>query len=199
MQEVINELTFTEWFKKLTDYDSPWGWQQELADARTCRNRLIRVSTGMGKTQAVLAAWGYHRLLKNDESWPRRLVWCLPMRVLVEQTEQIAQQLAARIPEPLRPTIHMAMGGEDDGEWFLRPERPAVIIGTQDMLLSRTLNRGYGSPRARWPMEFGLLHQDALWVMDEVQLMDVGLATSAQLQAFRDQDCRCASMGPVHC
>ena len=37
-------------------------------------------------------------------------------------------------------------------------------------------------------MEFGLLHQDALWVMDEVQLMDVGLATSAQLQAFRDQD-----------
>lgn len=37
-------------------------------------------------------------------------------------------------------------------------------------------------------MEFGLLNQDALWVMDEVQLMDVGLATSAQLQSFRDHD-----------
>ena len=34
-------------------------------------------------------------------------------------------------------------------------------------------------------MHFGLLNNDALWVMDEVQLMDVGLATSAQLQAFR--------------
>jgi len=34
-------------------------------------------------------------------------------------------------------------------------------------------------------MEFGLLNQDCLWVVDEVQLMDVGLATSAQLQAFR--------------
>jgi CRISPR-associated endonuclease/helicase Cas3 len=56
------------------------------------------------------------------------------------------------------------------------------------MLLSRALNRGYGTGRARWPVEFGLLHHDALWIMDEVQLMDVGLATSAQLQAFRDQD-----------
>lgn len=76
----------------------------------------------------------------------------LPMRVLVEQTEQTAQQLAARIPEPHRPTIHLAMGGEDSGEWFLRPERPAVLIGTQDMLLSRTLNRGYASarPAGRW-------------------------------------------------
>jgi len=63
-----------------------------------------------------------------------------------------------------------------------------VLIGTQDMLLSRTLNRGYGAGRARWPMDFGLLNQDALWVMDEVQLMDVGLATSAQLQAFRHED-----------
>jgi CRISPR-associated endonuclease/helicase Cas3 len=110
------------------------------------------------------------------------------MRVLVEQTEQVAKAIAARIPEPLRPSIHIAMGGEDIGEWFLNPERTAVIIGTQDMLLSRTLNRGFASARARWPMEFGLLNQDALWVMDEVQLMDVGLATSAQLQAFRDHD-----------
>ena len=37
-------------------------------------------------------------------------------------------------------------------------------------------------------MEFGLLNQDALWIMDEVQLMDVGLATSGQLQAFRNAD-----------
>jgi CRISPR-associated endonuclease/helicase Cas3 len=37
-------------------------------------------------------------------------------------------------------------------------------------------------------MEFGLLNQDCIWVLDEVQLMDVGLATSAQLQAFRRED-----------
>ena len=71
---------------------------------------------------------------------------------------------------------------------IIYPECDAVLIGTQDMLLSRALNRGYASPRARWPMEFGLLNQDALWVMDEVQLMDVGLATSGQLQVFRGED-----------
>jgi CRISPR-associated endonuclease/helicase Cas3 len=184
----MNHQTFEEWFAALTQYASPRPWQSDLAADPTCRNRLIRIPTGLGKTQGVLAAWSYHRLHRRDAGWPRRLVWCLPMRVLVEQTEQVAQQLAARIPESHRPTIHIAMGGEDSGEWFLSPERPAIIIGTQDMLLSRALNRGYATARARWPMEFGLLNQDALWVMDEVQLMDVGLATSAQLQAFRDQD-----------
>jgi CRISPR-associated endonuclease/helicase Cas3 len=119
------------------------------------------------------------------------------MRVLVEQTEHVACQLAGRVPDAHRPMVHVAMGGEDAGEWFLCPERPAIIIGTQDMLLSRALNRGYASARARWPMEFGLLNHDALWVMDEVQLMDVGLATSAQLQAFRVED-REKGLRPCH-
>jgi len=184
----MSDRTFEEWFAALTLHASPRPWQADLAADPTCRNRLIRIPTGLGKTEGVLAAWSYHRLHRRDESWPRRLVWCLPMRVLVEQTYQVAQELATRIPEEHRPTIHLVMGGEDSGEWFLNPEHPAMIIGTQDMLLSRALNRGYASPRARWPMEFGLLNQDCLWVMDEVQLMEVGLATSAQLQAYRDQD-----------
>ena len=180
---------FIDWFALLTGHPLPRTWQGDLAATLVCRDRLIRIPTGLGKTEGVLAAWSFHRLNHADDQWPRRLVWCLPMRVLVEQTEQVARQLAERIPEAHRPTVHVTMGGEDAGEWFLSPERPAIIIGTQDMLLSRALNRGYASARARWPMEFGLLNHDALWVMDEVQLMDVGLATSAQLQAFREEDC----------
>ncbi|MFN4261699.1 MAG: CRISPR-associated helicase Cas3' [Gemmataceae bacterium] len=182
--------TFESWFGTLTGHPSPRSWQAELAATSTCCDRLIRIPTGLGKTEGVLAAWSYHRLHRGDDGWPRRLVWCLPMRVLVEQTEQVAQELADRIPDAHHPMVHVAMGGEDASEWFLYPERPAIIIGTQDMLLSRALNRGYASARARWPMEFGLLNQDALWVMDEVQLMDVGLATSAQLQAYRDKHLR---------
>jgi len=53
------------------------------------------------------------------------------------------------------------------------------------MLISRALNRGYASSRFRWPIEFGLLNNDCLWVMDEVQLMGAGLPTSAQMEAFR--------------
>lgn len=37
-------------------------------------------------------------------------------------------------------------------------------------------------------MEFGLLGHDALWVLDEVQLMGVGLATTAAMEAFRVMD-----------
>lgn len=189
--------SFDHWFSTLTGHKRPRLWQRELAEASTCRDRLIRIPTGLGKTEGVLAAWSFHRLQHLDDHWPRRLVWCLPMRVLVEQTEQVARQLAEQIPVVQRPTVHVAMGGEDSGEWFLHPERPAIIIGTQDMLLSRALNRGYASARARWPMEFGLLNHDALWIMDEVQLMDVGLATSAQLQAFRQED-REKRLRPCH-
>jgi CRISPR-associated endonuclease/helicase Cas3 len=53
------------------------------------------------------------------------------------------------------------------------------------MLLSRALNRGYGMSRYRWPMHFGLLNNDCLWVLDETQLMGPGLATACQLETFR--------------
>ncbi|MBX5494622.1 MAG: hypothetical protein IRZ15_04750 [Bryobacteraceae bacterium] len=81
------------------------------------------------------------------------------------------------------------MGGEEPDErrreWDLYPEKPVILIGTQDMLLSRALNRGYGMSRYRWPMHFGLLNTDCLWVLDEVQLMSSGLTTSLQFQAWR--------------
>jgi len=183
-----NPQDFAAWFTGLTGHSTCWPWQKVLGRDGKCRSRVIRISTGLGKTEGVLGAWSFHCVGQANGRWPRRLVWCLPMRGLVEQTEHVARTLAEKMPADNRPEVYLVMGGEDVGQWFLYPERPAIIIGTQDMLLSRALNRGYASPRARWPVEFGLLHQDALWVMDEVQLMDVGLATSAQLQAFRDDD-----------
>jgi CRISPR-associated endonuclease/helicase Cas3 len=88
------------------------------------------------------------------------------------------------------------MGGEDATDWRLYPEETAILVGTQDMLLSRALNRGFVAGRARWPMEYALLNNDCLWVLDEVQLMDVGLITSAQLQAFRNIHEQCESLVP---
>lgn len=77
------------------------------------------------------------------------------------------------------------MGGSDAGDWHLNPEKPAVLIGTQDMLLSRAMNRGYAATRFHWPIDFGLLNNDALWVFDEPQLMASGVTTSAQLAGLR--------------
>lgn len=188
---------FDQFFKNLTSHEHLHDWQRDLAVYDDCPNRLIRIPTGFGKTQGVLSVWLWHRVMKKNNLWPRRLVWCLPMRVLVEQTEKEVRDILTRLDcfwdgnsasHEGKVGVHQLMGGADSGNWHLYPEESAVLIGTQDMLLSRAMNRGYASPRARWPMEFGLLNHDTLWVMDEVQLMDVGLATSAQLQAFRYED-----------
>lgn len=187
--------SFGDWFKNLTN-NTPHAWQACLGQETLCCNRLIRIPTGLGKTHGVLAAWVSNRLQRKDNDWPRRLVWCLPMRVLVEQTKHEVEGILRKMDRlwtgnglhTEKVGVHMLMGGCDADDWHLWPEEAAVLIGTQDMLLSRALNRGYAAPRARWPMEFGMLNQDCLWVMDEVQLMDVGLATSAQLQAFREQE-----------
>lgn len=187
---------FDDFFKTLSNNLEPLAWQRDLSGDSLGDNRLIRIPTGFGKTLGILAAWSWHRIRRGDERWPRRLVWCLPMRVLVEQTKDEVERALARLgvlwdgesDHAGKVGVHFLMGGADSYEWHLYPEENAVLIGTQDMLLSRAMNRGYAAPRARWPMEFGLLNQDCLWVMDEVQLMDVGLATSGQLQAFRNDD-----------
>ena len=166
--------------------------------------KVLIAPTGSGKTAAVTLGWVAHRLHAPQET-PRRLVWCLPMRALVEQTaeairgwlDRLATHLNAPCALPGPNDVHVLMGGVETGVWFEQPERPAVIVGTQDMLLSRALMRGYASSRANWPMEFALLHDDTQWVFDEVQLMGAGRATSAQLEAFRVSEAeRTARAGP---
>lgn len=179
--------SFDDFFEQVTRYVRH-DWQARLALDSTCRDRLIRIPTGFGKTAGVTIAWLWNRAREGNDEWPRRLVLCLPMRTLVEQTERAVREWIERAGLHPEPSVHVLLGGLSPSEWQLEPERNAILVGTQDMLLSRALNRGYGSGRARWPMEYGLLNVDCLWVMDEIQLMDVGLATSAQLQGFANFD-----------
>ena len=116
------------------------------------------------------------------------------MRTLVEQTRDNVRTWLSNLGDREwkgegkhdgKIGLHILMGGEEKTDRDLDPEHDAILIGTQDMLLSRALNRGYGMSRYRWPMHFGLLNNDALWVMDETQLMGVTVETSAQLDGFR--------------
>ncbi len=168
-----------------------------LSNGVRCQSQLINIPTGLGKTAAVVLAWLWNRVHLQNPKWPRRLVYCLPMRTLVEQTDgEVKEWLNAHgllwNGKPANRVgkvgVHILMGGEDAGEWDIYPEENAILIGTQDMLLSRALNRGYGMSRYRWPMHFGLLNNDCLWVMDETQLMGVGVETSAQLDGFRHDE-----------
>jgi CRISPR-associated endonuclease/helicase Cas3 len=239
-----------EWQTRLAcGTDATAARPETLQNGDACGSRLIDIPTGCGKTAGTILAWLWNRVVLGTESWPRRLVYCLPMRALVDQIAEkdvlpwlLRLNLAAtkdNTPERARVDVLLAklnhrvtrkvrapvqnsghetpiegflvnrlsvsaianllwlaehspivlMGGEEldefRREWDLYPEKPAIVIGTQDMLLSRALNRGYGMSRYRWPMHFGLLNTDCLWVLDEVQLMSSGFTTSLQLQAWR--------------
>ncbi len=179
-------MSYEAFFRKATG-NPPYPFQQRLAEQPW--PDLIDVPTGLGKTAAVALAWAYK--LTQNPTTHRRLIWCLPMRVLVEQTadvirawfDTLAPEFAdANLPIP---RVQVLMGGHIDDTERNRPEWPTVIIGTQDMLLSRALMRGYAMSRYAWPMDFAWVNNDALWVFDETQAMGVAVETSAQLQAFR--------------
>jgi CRISPR-associated endonuclease/helicase Cas3 len=177
---------------------TPFDYQQRLAEDKHLPS-LVNVPTGAGKTNAIIGGWLWRRLTK-PESVGRRLVYCLPMRTLVEQTRNVAKAALKNLTElgvikQERFHVHVLMGGDVTDEWDGWPERECILIGTQDMLLSRALNRGYAMSRFRWPLHFGLLNNDCLWVFDEVQLMSDGLATTAQLAAFR---ARLQTFGHAH-
>jgi CRISPR-associated endonuclease/helicase Cas3 len=180
-------MEYRAFFQKATG-NPPYEYQLRLAAADPWPD-LLEAPTGAGKTEAIVLGWLWRRRCgpaKVRASTPRRLAYCLPMRVLVEQTRDRVRQWLARLGWAETVGVEILMGGETDNDWDLYPEREAVLIGTQDMLLSRALNRGYALSRARWPIPYGLLNNDCLWVFDEVQLMGSGLATTAQLAAFRD-------------
>lgn len=181
-------MDFDSYFERATGF-APFPYQRRLALAAAMPG-LLQAPTGAGKTAALVLGWlwqrRFHASADTRAATPRRLVYCLPMRVLVGQIAGNVETWRQRLGlDDLG--VHRLLGGEVDEAWEAQPERDCILVGTQDQLLSRALNRGFSMSRFRWPMHFGLLNNDAWWVLDEVQLMGPGLRTAAQLQGLRDQ------------
>jgi CRISPR-associated endonuclease/helicase Cas3 len=181
----MSRLSFRSFFTRACGNGrEPYPYQERFAEAEQLPE-IVGAPTGAGKTATAALGWLW-RLFYSGRPTPRRLLYCLPMRVLVEQSKREIEQWIKRATLEQDVSVNVLMGGVDADEWYLHPEKPAIIIGTQDMLLSRALNRGYAASRFHWPIDFGLLNNDCLWIFDEIQLMGTGLATSTQLQAFRE-------------
>ncbi|GLY28099.1 CRISPR-associated helicase Cas3' [Kineosporia sp. NBRC 101731] len=170
----------------------PYDYQCRLAEEGL--PELLSVPTGTGKTLASVLPWLYRKRLHPEaavrDATPRKLILVLPQRSLVNQTHGVVDRWLNNLHDQLGwapVALHQLMGGEssDDRAWKVDPAADAVFVGTQDMVLSRLLMRGYGEGRTAWPMSFGLLHTDAQFVFDEVQLMGPGLGTSIQLEGLR--------------
>ena len=201
----MNRSPFQSFFAAATGLQtSSYDYQTDMAE-REHPPDILAVPTGCGKTAAAVLSWAWRRRECPDDDirrrTPRRLVYCLPMRSLVEQVHEEIIKWFGNLgwlsspslkADSYRPNwsddkvpVFRLMGGEEAAEWEGHPEREAVLVGTQDMLLSRALNRGYAMKPYYWPIVFGLINVDALWVFDEVQLMGVGRTTSVQLHLFR--------------
>ncbi len=93
----------------------------------------------------------------------------------------------AALPSDLPVQLGVLRGGlADDGEWRVDPARPAVVIGTVDMIGSRIMFSGYGDGQSRRPMHAGLLGHDSIVMLDEAHLSPAMAALIHAINRIQD-------------
>ena len=175
--------TFDALFREATGY-RPYGYQARIA--RDGLPDVVQAPTGAGKTGVILA-WLWRRLYGPDPAGtPRRLIYALPQGSLTEQVSGQARQWLANLGLTDEVTLHVAMGArwETEGEWRDDPHKPAIVIGTADVLVSAALVRSFAVSRAIAPIDFALVTNGAHWLIDEPQLSPQATTTMRQLAGF---------------
>lgn len=147
----------------------PFPWQVALYEHFVANvvPSVATLPTGLGKT-SIIAIWLLARLV--NPKLPRRLVYVVNRRTVVDQTTREVERLVKNLPEVALAVSTLRGQFVDNREWSADPSRPAVICGTVDMIGSRLLFSGYGAGFRTRPMYAGFLGQDALFVHDEAHL-----------------------------
>ncbi|MGH9204865.1 MAG: DEAD/DEAH box helicase family protein, partial [Vicinamibacterales bacterium] len=140
----------------------------------------LDIPTGLGKT-ATMAVWLVARAL--GASLPRRLVYVVDRRAVVEQATEEAESLRAWVAKERTVADSLGLGDRalpistlrgqhvDNRAWLDDPSSPAIVVGTIDMVGSRLLFSGYGVSSKMRPYHAGLLGADTLVVLDEAHLV----------------------------
>lgn len=191
---------FDTWFTKLTG-NPPFPWQRRLHALFAAGDfpEACSIPTGVGKT-SVLPIWLIALALQPGRV-PRRLVYVVNRRTVVDQATREAEELRFRldsVPDladrlsALSATRSrlLAIGtlrGQfaDNAEWRKDPSQPAIIVGTVDMIGSRLLFNGYGLGFRTKPAQAGLLGQDTLLIHDEAHLEPAFQSLLEKIRAFQ--------------
>ncbi len=200
----------------------PFPWQVRLAE-RVCAasdNRAngdstsawpdaLALPTGSGKTTcidiAVFALACQADRPTSQRTAPRRILFVVDRRVIVDEAYQHALELARRLHEasggilkavadalrqiagsdtPL--TCHQLRGGMyRDDAWARTPAQPCVIASTVDQIGSRLLFRAYGRSFKSWPVHAGLAGNDSLILLDEAHCANPFRQTAAAVARYR--------------
>lgn len=198
----MNSIEFCEVFEKLTS-NPPFPWQQALYDrfvsgAADHIPASCNLPTGLGKT-SVIAIW-LIALANRPDKMPRRLVYVVNRRTVVDQTTHEVLRIRDSLPkvhvlpDHVRQVAISTLRGQfaDNREWSANPSRPAVICGTVDMIGSRLLFSGYGLGFRAKPLHAGFLGQDVLLVHDEAHLEP---AFQDLVNAIQAEQVRCGDFG----
>lgn len=176
-------MDFKSAFESLTGYP-PFRWQARLYADHFSKGEIpaaLDLPTGLGKT-SVMAIWLIARAL--GATLPRRLVYVVDRRAVVDQATAEAEKLRAALDgaaSEFRGKLGLSdrslpistLRGQfvDNRDWLADPAVPAIIVGTVDMIGSRLLFEGYGVSRKMRPYHAGLLGADTLVVLDEAHLV----------------------------
>lgn len=207
----MNQFEFEQAFQALT-FNQPFPWLRKLYEDWFAKGKFpssCNIPTGLGKT-SVVAVW-LIALANHPDMMPRRLVYVVNRRTVVDQTTNEVEKLRANLRpaglfEPLSrlcaiplekddsPLAISTLRGQfaDNREWSADPARPAVICGTVDMIGSRLLFSGYGVGFKGKPLHAGFLGQDVLLVHDEGHLEP---AFQELLIAIQREQERCKEFG----
>ena len=157
---------------------------------------------------------------------PLRLHLVVDRRAVVDDSFEAAQTISKAIGEGAgsRPAVQQAAealrsafaipaeadvlevrrlrGGLADADRDLTehtryPSRPAIIVGTLDMTVSRLLFRGYQLSPYRRSIDAALTGMDAFWVLDEAHLSGQALTTLSVLRSEENRlEDRCGGSVP---
>lgn len=160
---------------------TPFPWQIALLDRFLAGDvpAALDIPTGLGKT-AVMAIWLVARAAGAPV--PRRLVYVVDRRAVVDQASSVAIALRERVDLDPRLREDLELDGPlpistlrgqfiDNKEWLADPSACAIVLGTVDMIGSRLLFEGYSVSRRMRPYHAGLLGNDVLLVLDESHLV----------------------------